>query len=77
MAANRPASAQWRVVEDPDATHLHVELWNGHSVSITVWKDGAAQPFVALRTAEHGEHDLAECDHAAFRRWLDQAQGRR
>ena len=69
-------TARWHVERDGDAEVLHVELWNGFGLTITAWADDAAAPFVALRSTEHGEHDLAECDFASFRRWLEGAQGK-
>ena len=68
-------SARWHVVEDSEAMHLRVDLWNGHSIAVTVWRDDAASPFVALRSGD-GEHDLAEVTAGTFRRWLDGAQGK-
>jgi hypothetical protein len=76
MAADQTMTAKWHVVEDHEATHLHIELWNGHSLTITAWKDDAASPFVALRSTEHGEHDLAECGFKSFRAFLERAQGK-
>jgi hypothetical protein len=69
-------AARWRVEQDSEAMHLHVELWNGHAIGVTVWRDDAAQPFVALRSTEHGEQDLAEVTAGSFRRWLEGAQGK-
>jgi hypothetical protein len=69
-------TARWTVAEDAEALTVRVELWNGCAVVLCAWKDDSAAPFVALSTSEHGQHDLAELDFAAFRRWLDGAQGR-
>ena len=68
-------SARWHVVEDPEAMHLHVTLWNGHTIAVTVWRDDAAAPFVALRAGD-GEHDLAEVTAGMFKQWLAGAQGK-
>jgi hypothetical protein len=76
LMTDQTMSAKWQVVEDPQAAHLHIALWNGRSLTVTVWKDDAATPFVTLRTADHGEHDLTECDFAGFKRWLEGAQGK-
>ena len=73
---DRPMSAQWRVEQDSEAMHLHVALWNGASLTISGWKDDASVPFVALRTTEHGEHDLQDCGFKSFRAFLDVAQGK-
>jgi hypothetical protein len=68
-------SAQWCVTEDPEFLSLRINLWNGHAVVLTAWKDDAAQPFVAL-CSDSAEHDLAEVTAPHFRRWLDGTQGR-
>lgn len=68
-------TARWHVTQDADALVLHVELWNGRGLTITAWADDTATPCVALRSTEHGEHDLQDCGFAGFRRWLDGAQG--
>jgi hypothetical protein len=73
---DRPMTAKWHVEQDGEATHLHIELWNGFGLTITAWADDDAQPLVALRSNEHGEHDLQDCGFAGFRRFLDGAQGK-
>lgn len=69
-------SARWQVIEDSDVLGLRIDLWNGHGITLTVWRDDAAAPFVGLRSGT-GEHDLTEVTADSFRRWLDGAQGRR
>jgi hypothetical protein len=67
-------TARWHVIAggQGDMVTLQVELWNGHALTLTAWKDDRA---VMLWQGSDGR-DFSDDTITSFRRWLATAQGR-
>lgn len=66
-------TARWHVVaSDRDMISLVVDLWNGHSITLTAWADDRA----VMRWQGNDGRDFSDDTATSFRAWLNQAQGR-
>ena len=73
MAA-QTMTARWSIVTagTGDMVTLQIELWNGHAITLTVWKDDHA----AMLWQGSDGRDFGEETLPSFRAWLQATQGR-